>query len=149
MVVRVSLHEAVGTGLIIKAKTGIVWTNQAGGVSCLQPECEGLYVPFGNDVSLDGRLISLESALFELFRGEVGGMSFAEVGWARSFELALKRYAAEHWRPFAEIELDRARLGESVEAWVHVIYRPMQFHVPFEGLGEPPFEAVLTWTNSD
>lgn len=139
--VRVTLYDAVGTGLIIKAETGIVWTNQAGGVSCLQPECEGLYVPFGNDVDLDGRLISLEGILEELFR--------REVDWVRPFELALARYAAEHHRPFAELELDRARLADSIEAWVHVIYRPRLFPPLLEGLGEPPFEAVLTWTNGD
>lgn len=146
---RVSLHDFVGTGLIIKASTGIVWTNQAGGTACLQPECEGLFVPIGNDSTLDHELVSLENTLFELFDGGPGGMTFAQ-GWAEPFERALARYAAEHWRPFAQIELDRARLADSVEAWVHVIYRPTpELPALFEGVGVPPFEAVLTWTNSD
>lgn len=148
-VVRVTLYDFVGTGLIIKAKTGIVWTNQAGGTACLQPECEGLFVPFGNDTRLDGKLISLENSLFELFQGAAGGLTFAE-GWAEAFEEALSRYAAEHWRAFSAVTLDRALVHESVEAWVHVIYHPTSDFSPlFEGLGEPPFGAVLTWTNSD
>jgi hypothetical protein len=139
------LYEFVGTGLIIKAKTGIVWTNQAGGVSCLQPECEGLFVPYGNDLSFDGKLISLESTLFEVFQ------KADEQTWVQLFERALASYAAAHWAPFREIELDRSRLRDSVEAWVHVIYRPTPESYPplVEGLGEPPFEAVLTWSNSD
>lgn len=137
-----SLYEFVGTGLIIKVRTGIIWTTQAGGTSCLQPECEGLFVPFGNDVRVDGTLVSLESTLFELFRDRGD--------WVRPFERALEQYAAEHWRPFAGIELDRTRLTDSVEAWVHVVYRPTpEFPALFEGVGEPPFAAVLTWTNSD
>jgi hypothetical protein len=77
-------------------------------------------------------------------------LTFAEAGWARPFELALERYAAEHWRPFAGIELDQRRLADSFEAWVHVIYRPLpEFPALFEGVGEPPFEAVLTWINGD
>jgi hypothetical protein len=141
------LYESVGTGLIIKAKTGIVWTTQAGGVSCLQPECEGLFVPFGNDTTLDHKLISFENTLFELFAGGTGGMTFAE-GWAQPFERALERYAAEHWLPFGRIELDRTRLDDSIEGWVHVIYRPTpEFPALFDGVGEPPFEAVLTWTS--
>lgn len=143
--VRVSLYDHVGTGLIIKAKTGIVWTTQAGGVNCLQPECEGLFVPFGNDLDLDHKLISLDRTLFELFL-----VGYRGTTWAEPFERALAEYAATHWRPFAGIELDRSRLADSVEAWVHVIYRPAaeDFRL-FEGLGEPPFEAVLTWTNGD
>jgi hypothetical protein len=141
---RVSLYDVVGTGLIIKAKTGIVWTTQAGGVSCLQPECEGLFVPFGNDLGFDGKLISLEGTLFEVFR------KADKKTWVQLFERALEWYAAEHWAPFRELELDRTRLRDSVEAWVHVIYRPTPDSYPlFEGLGEGPFEAVLTWSNSD
>lgn len=141
---RVTLYDFVGTGLIIKARTGIVWTNQAGGVSCLQPECEGLFVPFGNFGEP-----SLEDALMELFGSGYGAANFGKV-WAEPFERLLQQYAAEHWRPFATIELDRTRLDESVEAWVHVIYRPTpELPALFEGVGEPPFEAVLTWSNSD
>lgn len=146
---RVTLYDFVGTGLIIKTRTGIVWTTQAGGTACLQPECEGLFVPFGNDLSYDGRLLSFENGMSELFHGAPGGVSFA-TSWAQRFEQALERYAVEHWRPFSGIELDRTRLADSVEAWVHVIYQPTpELPALFEGVGEAPFEAVLTWSNSD
>ena len=137
---RVSLYDFVGTGLIIKAQTGITWTNQAGGNACLQPECEGVFVPFGNDTTPDGALISAETDLFELSYGP---------GWPDRVQEALTKYA-EVWRPFADITLDQEMISQSVEAWVHVVYRPSLNSPPlFDGAGAPPFRAVLTWTNSD
>lgn len=32
-------------GLIVPMKTGIVWTNQVGGLSCCHPELEGIFIP--------------------------------------------------------------------------------------------------------
>ena len=147
---RVSLWDHVGAGLILRAETGIVWTNQAGGTACLQPEAEGVFVPFGNDTTLDGRLISIEPALTRVFDAAPGGMTLADDGLADVFARALADYAANRWIPFRGITLDRDRLADSIEAWVHVRYQPVR-EIPslVEGLGRGPFAAVLTWTNSD
>lgn len=34
-------------GLIIPYPTGVRWSNQAGGIQCTHPSCEGFYVPLG------------------------------------------------------------------------------------------------------
>lgn len=116
----------------------------------MQPECEGLFVPFGNDTTLDHRLISLENDLFELFCDAVGGLNFAEA-MADDFTRTLNRYADEHWRAFNHISLDPDLLADSVEAWVHVCYHPPQSELAplFEGVGPPPYRAVLTWNSTD
>lgn len=70
-------------------------------------------------------------------------------GWPDGFQETLAKYA-ETCRPFADITLDQEMNSQSVEAWVHVVYRA-RTHSPllFDGVGAPPFKAVLTWTNSD
>ena len=147
---RVSLWDHVGAGLILRAETGIVWTNQAGGTACLQPEAEGVFVPFGNDTTLDGRLLSIEHSLTQVFDGAPGGARLAEDGLADVFARALADYAGSEWIPYRGITLDRDRLADSIEAWVHVRYQPDAELTPLvEGLGPGPFAAVLTWTNSD
>lgn len=146
---RVELYDFVGTGLIIKGKTGVVWANQAGGNACLQPECEGLFVPFGNDCALDWKLISLETSLRALFEGLVGGLTLAD-GLLNDVQAAITRYGEQHWRPFLNVEVDSTLIADSVEAWVHVKYMPASDLPPlFTGLGQAPFDAVLTWPNSD
>ena len=49
------------------------------------------------------------------------------------------------------IRVDRAKLGDSCEAWIHVRLSAEPGHqVPLEGLKEGALlEAVLTWPNSD
>lgn len=51
--VRVRLWDHVGTGIIIRWPSGIVYEQQMGGKSCSVGEMEGIFVPVRNDVSLD------------------------------------------------------------------------------------------------
>ena len=127
----------VGAGLIIPAETGIHWRTQAGGVSCLQNVLEGLFIPFNSDqtssTSEDGLYCRLE-AFYER-EGRVWSAN------ADHFDALLAADASTAW-----VRLDRERLSESDEAWVHVVMAPVG-DWPVKGL--PPGPAVLTWLNSD
>jgi hypothetical protein len=41
----IELDNIEDIGAIIPMKTGVRWTNQVGGNSCLHPELEGVYIP--------------------------------------------------------------------------------------------------------
>ena len=40
----VVLYDSMGLGLIIEFSSGVEYTNQAGGYSCMQPRQEGIYI---------------------------------------------------------------------------------------------------------
>jgi hypothetical protein len=42
---RVTLHAFPDLGLIVKANTRVLYSNQSGGLACLHPEVEGFFVP--------------------------------------------------------------------------------------------------------
>jgi hypothetical protein len=54
-------------------------------------------------------------------------------------------------RLFPAIRVDRSRLAESHEAWVHVTIAGEEPgpHPVFEGFGPYPRPEILTWPNSD
>jgi hypothetical protein len=67
---RIELWEHVGLGLIISWPSGIIFTNQTGGTSCLAPEFEGVFVPIRNNCTEKERtLISPENDLWDYFTG--------------------------------------------------------------------------------
>jgi Family of unknown function (DUF6210) len=67
---RIELWEHVGLGLIISWPSGIIFTNQTGGTSCLHPEFEGVFVPIRNDCTEKERtLLSPENDLWDYFTG--------------------------------------------------------------------------------
>lgn len=43
--IQLCYHEGPFLGLVLLGRTGLVWTNQTGGTSCLQPQAEGFYLP--------------------------------------------------------------------------------------------------------
>jgi hypothetical protein len=161
----VNLWGHAGTGLIIKCATGIAYTNQSCGHHCLHPEQEGAFVPVGNDVALPSReLISKEYELTAYFEGAPWHGSGAATGLTEADADFIDRILAD--RPdLRQIRVDRSRLTESHEAWVHVLVNeeegPMvgsigadMTHVlqrltTISGFGPFPLEAILTWNNSD
>src|SRR4029079_9728700 len=44
---KVALHDFPDLGLIVKAATNVIYTNQTGGFACWHPEVEGFLVPLG------------------------------------------------------------------------------------------------------
>lgn len=146
----VDLTESVGLGLILGFPSGIRFTTQTGGTACLQPECEGVYVPLRNAVSLsDHRLLSPETALNSYFTGPkhrgtgaTGGLDDDDVSF-------LEKVLSDA-RLDTILAIDLGRLQESHEAWIHVLVHREESKYPvFAGLGPYPRPGVLTWTNSD
>jgi hypothetical protein len=142
--ITVDLLGHTGTGLILEHPTGITYVNQAGGVYCLQPSCEGIFVPWYNDVELDSsKLISPELALSDL-PWEIASSKMSAAA-ADGVDAVLRATSA-----FQGIRVDRDRLAESYEAWVHVVIEPPhQLGNIVWGVEPFPRAAVLIWTNSD
>src|SRR5215471_4266692 len=68
----VDLIGHAGTGVILKCPSGVEFVNQSGGTYCLQPSCEGIFVPWFNDVEIDPPvLIGMQGAL-QAWSGGVG-----------------------------------------------------------------------------
>ena len=151
----IRLYGHAGTGVIIEHPTGVIYSNQSGGTACLQPEIEGAFVPFGNDVLLDGhRFISPEDDLDVHFVGPkhegTGATLVMDEEDADVIDSILAKARVDQW-----IKVDRSRLQDSCEAWVFVTV--MQDEQDKEsvvssicsGFGPYPKCGVLTWTNSD
>lgn len=140
VMIRVCLYDHVGTGLLFPAPTGVSYFNQVGGVACLERELEGVFVPYANDVEVPSRrLLSLENEL---------NAHFARIGtgaFDSSDADVVEDLMAKHPQ-WSGVSIDRERIRESVEAWVHVWVDGCG---GVSGLGPGPHPAVLTWTNSD
>ena len=145
----VSLYDLVGTALVVLRPTGIRYSNQAGGTTCLQPREEGVLVPIGNDVAVPSlRLMSLENQLEKYFVGPPHHGTGACRGLSEEDADRLDELFASS-NAFRGIRVDRSRLADSVEAWVFVAIDADNC-VPFDSLGPAyPDHGVLTWTNSD
>lgn len=136
--VRVRLWDHVGTGLVLEGPTGVVYTQQVGGVRCLHPQVEGLFVPLGNDLDENGCLLGPQERLDTLFSGHG-----AHVDEALADRLDAV-FREPRWG--VELRVDRSRLAESWEAWVAVRVEGGADLVT----GWPmPCGGFLTWCNSD
>ncbi len=149
----IRLYDAVGTGLIIGWKSGVMISNQTGGTSCLQPEMEGIYVPLRNDYLLDGLVFeSPEIELSVYFRGPKhrgsGAVSGLDVMDADFIDGVLQRVNLSR-----SVMVDRDQLRHSHEAWVHVVLTDDESDIPglasVANFGPYPRPAILTWCNSD
>jgi hypothetical protein len=142
--ITVDLMGHVGTGLILEHPTGITYVNQAGGVYCLHPSCQGIFVSWFNDVELgSGKLFSAEEALY----GVSWELSSSAMTPAQADEVDAVLRATPS---FQGVRVDRARLTESYEAWVHVVIEPPhQLGGVVWGVEPFPRTGVLVWTNSD
>jgi hypothetical protein len=134
----VLLYELGGLALIVPSNTGVQYRQQSGGHSCLQTEAEGYVVPIAGDMH------AAIERLYAHFTGPKWG------GWcstgidsetADEIDQLLSDVAHRH-----NITVDRSRLHESWESWVHV-----RIDGPLLSLVEnsQPASAILTWPNSD
>lgn len=140
MLPKIELCEA-GAGLLIPHPSGVVYQAQARGFSCEQVELEGVFVPFG-----DPRLGPPLEAWFEgpKYQGS-GARHGLDLEDADQIDRVLRAWHPER----IAVTVDRARLRDSFEAWVHVVIHGDDEPYPFSGFGPYPRTAVLTWTNSD
>lgn len=139
---RVSLHYIPGMMLIIEHPSGVRYLNQVGGVVNAQEEMEGVLAPL--DISEEA------ASRIEAYPYPQGRQGLSS-GIATMIDDVL---ASEPGTRF--LRVDRTRLDESWEAWVHV-----RFHSPDtddRSLVDPYFgeaygfgaaRGVLTWCNSD
>lgn len=136
MDMRVDLSGFQGIGLIVKAKTGVMYTSQVAGHGCEHPEVEGFFVPLErNDQS---RILDF---LLDAYRGSWLPLNEQQ---ADALDRMLRR------QNYSSIRVERALLHESREAWVHVVVPGEgERYVPVSTGSSEPFRAVLVWPNSD
>jgi|HubBroStandDraft_6_1064221.scaffolds.fasta_scaffold54594_2 hypothetical protein len=136
---KIRLYDLRAVMLVIDHPSGVIYANQAGGTSCLQPELEGVLVP-----------LELEpSRLAALF-----GTASSEISPA--IANAIDKLLASG-PGTSSLRVDRARLAESYEAWVHVtgesppVVRDVDATETFFGewYGFGSLHGVLTWPNRD
>ena len=137
---RLELLEYSGIGLIIEYSSGVWYTNQTGGYACLHSEVEGVFVP------LTREQFSQQEELENYFTGlKWGGHCYESI----DEETAdfLDSVFAGNFRTQA-LKVDRAKLAESHEAWIHVIVSPDgQLSEMWSGFHNAP--GIVTWENSD
>src|SRR5262245_12279282 len=107
----VILYHLEQLALIVKRPSGVLYTNQVGGVCCLKPAEEGVLVPLGINCDILDKL----AAYFSLHQGRLDSSD------ADALDAILRTPEAPFVvTPTFFLEVDRSRLGESVEAWLHV-----------------------------
>lgn len=147
----IELWQSVGMGLIVELPTGVLYSNQTGGYSCLHPSTEGAYLPIGNDCSLPNwELLSPERDLRAYFEGSKHRGTGAVLGLDLEDADFIDQLLAKA-RLADTLQVDRERLAESHEAWVRVLLTRDDFEPAplFRDLGPYPRNAVLIWGNSD
>ena len=122
--------------------SGVVFSNQAGGYSCLQPELEGIYVPVDDDFN------DVETKLLDYFTGEKHRGTGATRGLDDEDADRIDEILHSRHVP-CPVAVDRQRLAESVEAWVFVRLRADEHPFPIIDGFQAGSPAVLTWNNSD
>ena len=146
----IHLSELSGLFLILKWPSGFAYATQTGGLSCEQSWAEGILVPLGlaGQERLDERF---GDGRTKYSGGCFNGIDDDDAAWIDS--------VLAHLDPAFDrgplITVDRSRLADSSEAWVHVRIGPHpERHPrdtfdfwPFHGI--PAQEAILTWENSD
>lgn len=140
----VRVRDADGAALIVRWNSGVWYTNQAGGHSCMQPEAEGIFVPLNPIVSDQGRAVALEETLSACRWPGVALHAGVSPNEADCVDAALEKHKLDG------ITVNRSRLRDSMEAWVFVDVSA----VDSPGLRvlvdwSTPLEAVLVWGNSD
>ena len=149
---KITLFEHVGLGLIIEYPSGVAYSNQTGGTSCLAPTIEGVFIPLRNDCAEPSHeLLSPEHALVSYFDGPKWQGTGATQGIDAEDADFIERMLSEH-RLSDCITVDRTRLGHSHEAWIYVTVTADEDAAVapvFRGFSPYPRHGVLTWSNTD
>lgn len=136
-VTEVILWDMCGAGLIVPRSSGVRFSNQVGGGACFQRSLEGIFIPINQDSQRGDYVHTLEAKLMGIFHDIVtmGGTQADQIDSVLAESELTKG-----------IIVDRGRISESCEAWVHVAVEETSLSA-FKGFGN--FGAVLTWPNSD
>lgn len=149
----IKLWDHIGTGLIVPWPSGVLYSNQTGGLCYMSPEVEGIFIPVGNEcVTADNTVMSKERELLRYFveawrgTGATAGLNEQDADFIDQL-----LNSGPVFIPY--IKVDRTKMLDSHEAWVHVLLADdsNQGSTPslFDGLGPFPRSAILTWSNSD
>ncbi len=143
----ISLYGLQGLGLIVKHAWGVRYSNQAGGVCCCQPVAEGVLVPLDDHCEIEAKL----GDYFADHGGRLGPDD------ADALDKILQTPTAPYvYTPTFFLAVDRDRLADSMEPWLHVTIASSpeddpsadwSMRYPMSGFGRAL--AVLTWANSD
>ncbi len=133
--------------IIVAAPTGVVYEHQAGGTQCAHPRLEGFLVPVADETG------SHSSALARHFSdAPYLGTGFApiEVGGRACRGITVR---TADWLEHSVLprwaRVDRSRLDESAEAWVHLKVSNDPNQVSPGITLDTPRDGVLVWLNSD
>jgi len=132
----VNLYEFDGLGLILEFPSGVLYSNQVAGYGCYQREIEGIMVPLP---VRPGR--TALNALENHFRG----------GWNNLTEQDAQVVdGIFRTEGYDFLGVDRARLNDSYEAWVHVRIQVKNQDRDLDLIyGFKTDRGVVTWPNSD
>lgn len=135
-----------GIGLILPYPSNIMYTNQAGGVLCTHPVIEGVFIPL-NDMSNDRGTAPQNNAaeLTDHFCGpKYGGHGYHGID-QETADFIDGFLAKSDITDF--INVDRDRLKECMESWIHVKVDNTKKHLLFRNIQVN--SGILTWPNSD
>lgn len=137
---RILLYDLEQPSLIAEHHSGVVYTNQVGGLLCFQAELEGVLIPLPFDIAMRQKLENLS------YPQGVRGIN-------SDFADRIDEILRDSGTNF--LKVDRDRLEDSWEAWIHVkivdspdIYR-VRTDDPHTIYGFGESSGVLTWSNSD
>lgn len=126
-----------GVGLIFLTASGVLYQTQAEGLACSHPRVEGVFMP----LPVQPGAAELH-ALTHQFKGAWGHINEES---ARVVDGILRCNGHGY------LTVNRARLHESYEAWIHVLVGEPEkgsiASLAISGFGS--CEAILTWPNSD
>ena len=138
----IELWEFSGVGVIIARPSGVAYSNQTGGTSCLHPEMEGVFAPL-TDAFLDQ-----QAKLYNFFTSRKW-RGCCDRGIDEETADFVDAVLAESWQT-QMLRVDRSRLADSHEAWVHVVV--LEGRAAPDGCllsGFTGARGVFTWENSD
>lgn len=144
--IKIVLYPLEQPAIIVKAKTGLVYTNQTAGVMCHHPEQEGFLV-----------LLDPPPRKFTIFDSNrwYDEMPAFNNETYDEIEATLNRKHAYYWH-IRDIRVDRTAKNE--EAWIHVRFRgdfskEGNFRTDWDSDPQPQafpeYEGILTWKNCD
>ncbi|MFP2957696.1 DUF6210 family protein [Myxococcus sp. 1LA] len=139
----IRLDDSGGLGLILLWPTGILYSNQTGGLSCLQPQAEGAFIPLVDE------LVAQAELLRQHFTGPKWQGACSR-GIDEETALEIERILGlSHVTRELGVRVNRARLEESHDAWVFVDLPAQPERALATVARIPSSQGILTWANSD
>jgi len=138
----VNLWSIAGAGLILPCESNVVFSTEAGGITCADPgHVEGVFIPLPH-----GEL--LLKALDDYFVHGPKWRGYCYLGDIKEDDADYldELFQKNTWAKY--LKVDRSKLHLCGEAWIHVSLHYPDVKWPlFSGFESKV--AILTWANSD